>query len=465
MYFYSSILFFSWCVVTHSFQVNLYDMTWTKSNWKNFTTYQLPEYSSPQNVKLIQTQLEQKPPLIFVEEADRLQLDLIQVSKGHGFVLIAGDCAESMEDSQVQTIKDYCKIMLQLGILVTKRTGKKAVKIGRIAGQFAKPRSCEYEQVDGKRLLTYRGDIINDQSKSRRDPDPSRMLDAYVHSVGTLNLLRAFTKGGFASLHNIPQWYVKTIDFHLQKQLISDVMRDFHFWNGLGISVQSNRLLQDTNFFIGHECLLLPYEESFTRMDPKSLRYFSCSAHFLWIGERTRKIDSAQIEYIRGIHNPIGIKISHMYHEDELETIIKRVNPGNQVGKLVLMTRFGRKNIKKLNNLIEWVKEKNFNVIWICDPMHGNTYEKQGYKTRCIRDIQYEIDKFLFYHHRHQTLPGGIHLEMTPKNVSEVIEHRRDTINPLKYETKCDPRLNGTQSIMVMNYLLSRIKHYEQKEN
>ena len=443
--------FFLFCFFIFPVQAfNFYDSSWSKSSWSGLPKKQLPTYNAVDKMEVVKRQLEKKPPLIFVEEADTLQRELIQTSKGNAFTIIMGDCVETFDNFSVENIKDFSKLIFQIGIRVSKETGMKAVKIGRIAGQYAKPRSQEYENG----ILSYKGDIIHGYEANDRDPDAGRMLEAYYHSVSTLNLLRAFSKGGFAALNNVDQWKIKSVDDGTQQEFLLDLQEHLRLLKGLGIPALTSSVLQETNLYIGHECLLLPYEESLTRVDSKSFRPYSCSAHFLWIGERTRDLDGAHVEFIRGIHNPIGIKVSADFDEDEIIGLLKKVNPFNQMGKVVLMTRFGRNFIHKLPDLIRTVEEHKCNVVWVCDPMHGNTFSKDGYKVRCMEDIEYEMIEFFKYHKLMGTVAGGIHLESTSRNVSEIINTVDNSIDPARYETKCDPRLNGTQTLQLMNILL-----------
>ena len=449
--------FFSFLSLATSYQINYYDKTWSKKSWQNYPCRQLPDYDSKQDLVKVQTILEKKPPLIFVEEADKLQQELIEASKGNAFVVIAGNCVESFDDFSVDDIKNFSKLMLQIGIRISKETGKKAVKIGRIAGQYAKPRSKNYEN-DENQIPSYRGDIIHSWDKAKRKPDPNRMLDAYHHSVSTLNLLRAFSKGGLASLHRIDQWKINSIPSETQDIFLKDIQSHLKLLRGLTINPSKSNVLQETNLYIAHECLHLAYEESLTRIDPYTFRPYSCSSHFLWVGERTRNYDEAHIEFIRGIHNPIGIKVSANYQEDELIKSIQKVNPYNLMGRVSLMTRFGAQEIHKLPKLIQLIQKNNLNVVWICDPMHGNTKEKDGYKVRYMDDIKHEIEKFFVYNYECGSVPGGIHLEATASNVTETIDHSKQDIIPEQYTTKCDPRLNGKQILSIMEFTLSLFK-------
>lgn len=440
------------------YQINFYDKTWFKKSWQHFPVRHLPEYESKTELLEIQSILEKKPPLIFVEEADKLQQELIETSKGNAFVVIAGNCVETFDDFRVEDMKDFSKLMFQIGLRISKETGKKAVKIGRIAGQYAKPRSSPFED-DEKKIPSYRGDIIHSWDKNNRTPDPKRLLDAYHHSVSSLNLLRAFSKGGLASLDRVQQWKIDSISSEIQDIFLKDIESHLKLLRGLSLNPSKSFILQETNLYIAHECLHLPYEESLTRFDSTSFRPFSCSSHFLWIGERTRQYDEAHIEFIRGIHNPIGIKVSSEYEKDELLKTIQKINPYNFMGRVTIMTRFGADKINQLPKLIQLIQDHRLNVVWICDPMHGNTKEKDGFKVRYIDDIQYEIQHFFQMHYILGTIPGGIHLEATPSNVSEVLESKRDFVIPDKYTTKCDPRLNGTQILSVLEYTMSLINH------
>ena len=378
--------------------------------------------------------------------------------------MTGGDCAESFDEFNINKIKDYYKIMLQIGMILTYATGLPTIKIGRIAGQFAKPRSEEFELFDNKKILTYRGDIINDYDVNKREPDPNRMIHAYHQSVQTLNLLRAFSSGGYADVNKVHSWnldFISKSNNDEYTDFANKVTTSLNFVKGLGIDINSKTFTQ-TNIFTGHECLLLPYEEGLTRSDSRTQNYYDCSSHFLWLGERTRNLDSAHVEFMRGISNPLGIKISHKVNPKELIELINILNPTNLPGKIILITRMGAENIKNyLPCLIKEVKDNNLYVTWSCDPMHSNTITtKNNIKTRYFDSIKQEIIEYFNVHKKMSTFPGGIHLELTSNNVTECIGGNIKTISEndlnLSYESKCDPRLNYDQSLEIA-FLISNL--------
>jgi len=429
---------------------------WFKSSWKKKEPIQIPIYKDEAFLKQVQEQLQQKPPLIFEKESNTLKNDLKLAGYGKNFLLMGGDCAETF-DTDVNKVKNLYKIILQMGIILTHGTGKKSIKIGRIAGQYAKPRSNEMETVNQREYYAYKGDIINSIELTNRLPDPHRMLDAYQHSCQTLNILRAFSSGGFAQLENLNNWksdYQDDDDIIYSKynQTIHRIQQSINFMKGLDVNLQEP-LFSQTTLYTGHECLLLPYEEQFIREYEK--KSYSGSAHFLWIGDRTNSLNSSQVEFVRGIENPIGLKISSKTNPKELVKIIKLLNPGNEMGKITLITRFGHPRIQRyLPIFIDIITKEKLNVVWCCDPMHGNTFSISGIKTRSVPHIKKELDSFFNIHNSMNTIPAGIHLEMTPENVTECIDSHlfsstmtfHDCLEQ-NYKTHCDPRLNYRQSL------------------
>lgn len=425
--------------------------SWTVHSWrKKKPNIFIQKYKNKKELKKVENTLKKYSPLVSGSECEDLKKQLRDVSYGKRFLLMGGDCAESFH-STTNYKRDMYRILLQMGIFLSYSTGIPTTKIVRMAGQYAKPRTSNTETLpNGKKIESYKGDIINDIDPDKREADPNRMLTAYYKSVQTLNLLRSFSFGGYASVHNIDNWkldnsfsqYNKTYD-----KRIKDALR---FMKGLDLNID-NPIFTQTKLFTGHESLLLNYEESLTRQDTMLKKIYGCSSHFLWIGERTRDLESPHIEYVSGINNPIGIKVSHKVRSKELVSLIKKLNPNNEEGKITLITRFGIDKIEDhLPRLIDTIEKNKLSVVWCCDPMHGNTKSvKDGVKTRYYNDILDEILTFFKIHKEKRTIPGGIHLEMTPDMVTECIDYDNiyeDNLNDI-YVSKCDPRLNGNQSI------------------
>lgn len=429
---------------------------WSKSNWRNYPILHQVEWPDESKAKLILEQLATLPAFVYADETRSLELMISKAAKGEAFILHAGDCAESFSRCNGSIIHNLIKVILQMAIIITFAGEKKVIKIGRIAGQYAKPRSMEYEEVNGRKIPVYRGDMINspEAAYEMRIPDPDRMLEAYYKSSATLNLIRAFTAGGYASFRQIRDWNKNfKINEHLLRrysQIVNSVDKAVRFFNILGIDIESYNL--HDAFYVSHEALILNYEEAFTRIDTTTDMWYNTSSHFLWIGDRTRQSDGAHIEYIRGINNPIGIKIGPTYDISDIMKILQKVNPENKHGKISLITRMGINQIeKKLPPLLREIKKEGFNVAWICDPMHGNTTKHDNYrKTRMFDDISLEIKQFFLIHKDEQTIPAGIHLELSGENVTECIGGLNNiTIDDLdyNYQSSVDPRLNFEQSI------------------
>ena len=427
---------------------------WTKATWRKKPVQQIPEYDDLNKLLEVEQKLEKMAPIVFAGECDNLQESLAKISFGQGFLLIGGDCAELFNEFSINKIKDTYRLILQMGMILTYGSGLPTTKIGRMAGQFAKPRTEEFEILNGSKVLTYRGDIIHDINDRRADPN--RMLDAYYQSVQTLNLLRAFSMGGYADVNRVHSWNLdfveKTLEGSKYREFADKVTQSLKFINGLGININSN-IFKQTNFYTAHECLLLNYEEALTRQDSRNNKYYDCSGHLVWLGERTRQIDGAHVEFMRGISNPIGIKISHNINFKELITLIKILNPLNMHGKIILTTRMGAEKLKLvLPKLIEIINIEKLNVIWCCDPMHGNTIKtSSGIKTRAFDAIKEEINVFFNVHKELGTYPGGVHLELTGQDITECIGGDIENINEndlhKNYLTQCDPRLNSAQSL------------------
>lgn len=448
------LIFIYLIILTNSLKID----NWKIDTWKNKKIYQIPEYIDKNKLEIVLNKINNFTPIVFAGECDNLKNNIARASYGQSFLLMGGDCAELFDEFNVNKIRDTYRIILQMGMILTYGSGLPTIKIGRMAGQFAKPRSEEYETIDNLKILTYRGDIINDYSFMYRDPDPYRMITAYQQSIQTLNILRAFSSGGYASLNRFKEWNLnftnKTKENSKYRKLSNKIAKSLKFMNGLGIDTE-NDIFMKTDFYTGHECLLLPYEQALTRKDTISNNYYDCSAHFLWIGERTRQLDSAQVEFLRGVKNPIGIKLSSNINIKELLQLIKILNPNNTPGRITLITRMGSLKIKEiLPNLIKNIQNEKLIVTWCCDPMHANTFKcVNGYKTRDLNLIKLEILEYFNVHKKMNSFPGGIHLELTGQDVTECIGGDVDFIeeNDLKkkYLTQCDPRLNSNQALEI----------------
>jgi 3-deoxy-7-phosphoheptulonate synthase len=424
---------------------------WSKTSWRTKKINQIPTYNNLIELENVEKILANVAPLVFAGECDNLKESLAKISMGQGFLLMGGDCAESFKDFKTEKIRDTYRLILQMGLVLTFGSGLPVTKIGRIAGQFAKPRSEEFES-DGS--LTYRGDIINDINN--RTADPIRMLEAYHQSSQTLNILRAFSYGGYADINRVHAWNLdfveKTPTGSKYRELADQVDQSLRFIRGLGINTKDDKFIA-TNIYTGHECLLLNYEESLTRVDSISNRLYGCSGHLLWLGERTRQFDGAHIEYMRGINNPIGIKLSDKIKPEELIDLLNILNPDNIPGRIVLITRMGAEKLKeKLPILIRVIQREAHNVVWCCDPMHANTIKTaSGIKTRPFDLVKKEVIAFFEIHKKAGTFPGGLHLELTNEDVTECTGGETNTINEIDLEkaylSQCDPRLNGIQSL------------------
>jgi len=398
------------------------------------------------------------PPLVFAGEARSLQSELGRVAAGNAFLLQAGDCAESFDDFSADTIREKLRVILQMAIILTYSVGVPIVKVGRIAGQFAKPRSADFERVGDIDLPSFRGHIVNDPtaSEAARIPNPERLVQAYHQSASTLNLLRAFTKGGFADLSRVHAWTQEFVSSSPEgqryEQLAAEIDRALAFMRACGIEVESNANLSEVDVYTSHEALILGYEEALTRQDSLTGAWFDCSAHMLWIGERTRELDGAHIEFLRGVGNPVGCKIGPTTTPEYLLELCERLNPNRIPGRLTLISRMGADKVEDhLRPLLRTVTEAGHPVVWACDPMHGNTFTAPGgRKTRHFDDIVREIGGFVRAHRAEGTWPGGIHIELTGENVTECLgggDAVSDTDLDDRYETVCDPRLNARQSV------------------
>ncbi len=442
---------------------------WTPETWRNFPVMQVPDYPDAAKLKTVETRLAGFPPLVFAGEARKLKKKLARVSEGKGFLLQGGDCAESFAEHSADNIRDFFRVFLQMAVVLTFAGGQPVVKVGRIAGQFAKPRSSPTENVGGVELPIYRGDIVNDSEPTLagRIPDPERQIMAYRQSAATLNLLRAFAQGGYANLEHVHNWtlgYLKDSPASEQYQALADrITETLGFMRACGITPETAPQLRSTDFFTSHEALLLGYEQAMTRVDSTSGDYYATSGHMLWIGDRTRQPDHAHVEFARGIKNPIGLKCGPSLKPDELIKLIDILNPANEPGRLTLIARFGADKVDKhLPDLIRAVKREGRVVVWSCDPMHGNTIKStSGYKTRPFDSILKEVRGFMAIHQAEGTHAGGIHVEMTGKDVTECtggLRALRDEDLNDRYHTFCDPRLNAAQALELAFLVAEELK-------
>ncbi|NOQ46363.1 MAG: 3-deoxy-7-phosphoheptulonate synthase class II [Desulfobulbaceae bacterium] len=433
------------------------DNSWNKSSWQNFTALQQPNW--PDKVvydEVLQT-ISTLPPLVFAGEIRDLKALLAKAVKGEAFLLQGGDCSEEFSRCTAPNIRETLKVLLQMAIILTYAGGKPVVKVGRIAGQYAKPRSSDTEIVNGEEMASYRGDMANsaEPAVAARMPDPRRMLQGYNMSAATLNLLRAFTRGGFGSLSRVQAWnqeFVKQSPMgRSYERLAKQINQALNFMETIGVSTDTPQLKQ-VQFFTSHEALFLGYEESLTREDSVDGGWYNCSGHMLWIGDRTRQIDGAHIEFLRGVLNPLGMKVGPKHDIDDILAIIERLNPENESGRMTLITRFGAKDVEKyMPPLVRAVKKEGLNVVWSCDPMHANTRKTaSGHKTRSFEDILSELRSFFELHWAEGTVPGGVHFELTGDNVTECTGGARELVDEQlgqRYLTTCDPRLNAEQSL------------------
>ena len=434
--------------------------SWNPNSWRELPILQQPQYPDQEELKTVESQLKSAPPLVFAEETRSLFKQLEDVCEGRAFLLQGGDCAESFSDFNAANIRDTFKTILQMAVVLTYGGKCPVVKIARMAGQYAKPRSADLETIDGVSLPSYRGDIVNsfEFTEEARIPDPQRLMKAYHNSAATLNLLRAFAQGGLADLHQVNRWNMGFVAANPQKerfQQLADKIQDaLEFMEVCGINSTIAPSLKETDLYTSHEALLLGYEEALTRRDHLSGDWYDCSAHFVWIGERTRQLDHAHIEFFKGIKNPIGVKVGPGMDPDDLIRLIDAVNPDNIPGRLTLITRMGSDVLpEKLPALVRRVQQEGRKVIWSSDPMHGNTEKAtSGYKTRSFDNIMREISQFFAVHKAEGSYAGGIHLEMTGQHVTECTGGAyglSDDDLAQRYKTQCDPRLNADQVLEV----------------
>ena len=430
---------------------------WEKRGWRAYPRVQMPDYPDAAALNAVEAQLNRFPPLDFAGEARRLKATLGDVAAGRAFLLQGGDCAESFSEFSADNIRDTFKVMLQMAVVLTWGAQLPVVKVGRMAGQFAKPRSAPTEVVGGTELPSYRGDIINgfDFTPEARIPDPQRMLSAYTQAAASLNLLRALSTGGYADIHRVQSWIsdftggAEAARYRDIADRISDAMA---FMAAAGVTAETAHDLGQVDFYTSHEALLLEYEEALARIDSTTGLPVAGSGHMIWIGDRTRQVDGAHVEFARGVQNPIGLKCGPSISDSDLKTLIARLNPENEPGRLTLIARFGAGSVgDHLPRLIKAVQEEGANVVWSCDPMHGNTIKSaSGYKTRPFDSVLREVREFFAVHRAEGTIPGGVHFEMTGQDVTECTGGVRavtDEDLSDRYHTACDPRLNASQSL------------------
>jgi 3-deoxy-7-phosphoheptulonate synthase len=430
---------------------------WTKSSWRNKPRIQMPDYSDAAALNAVEAQLSQYPLLVFAGEARRLKAHLAEASRGDAFLLQGGDCAEAFDQFNSDSIRDTFKVMLQMAMVLTYGAKVPVIKVGRMAGQFAKPRSANTETINGVELPSYRGDIINglDFTPEARIPDPQRMLQAYTQSAATLNLLRAFSTGGFADMKRVNSWtlgFTDAQDIQKYSEIANRIQDTIDFMSAAGINSDTTHEFSSVEFYTSHESLLLEYEEALTRVDSTSGKWLAGSSHMIWIGDRTRQLDGAHVEFASGVQNPIGLKCGPTTTAEDLKVLMAKLNPDNEAGRLSLIARFGAGSVgHHLPRLIKAVQEEGANVLWTCDAMHGNTIKSaSGYKTRPFDSVLREVREFFSVHQAEGTIPGGVHFEMTGQDVTECTGGVRavsDEDLSDRYHTACDPRLNASQSL------------------
>nr|AXP11714.1 3-deoxy-D-arabino-heptulosonate 7-phosphate synthase [Senna obtusifolia] len=441
---------------------------WTLDSWKTKKALQLPEYPNQNDLDQVLQTLESFPPIVFAGEARGLEEKLAQAAMGNAFLLQGGDCAESFKEFNANNIRDTFRVILQMGVVLMFGGQMPVIKVGRMAGQFAKPRSDPFEERNGVKLPSYRGDNVNGDAfdTASRIPDPQRLIRAYCQSVATLNLLRAFATGGYAAMQRVNQWNLDFMEHSEQgdryRELAHRVDEALGFMSAAGLTAE-HPIMTTTDFWTSHECLHLAYEQALTREDSTSGLYYDCSAHMLWVGERTRQLDGAHVEFLRGVANPLGIKVSDKMDPDQLVQLIDILNPKNKPGRITVIVRMGAENMRvKLPHLIRAVRRAGQIVTWVSDPMHGNTIKApSGLKTRSFDAIRAELRAFFDVHEQEGSYPGGVHLEMTGQNVTECVGGSRTiTYDDLssRYHTHCDPRLNASQSLELAFLIAARLR-------
>ncbi|PYF13041.1 3-deoxy-D-arabinoheptulosonate-7-phosphate synthase [Rhodobacter viridis] len=430
---------------------------WMKSDWRAKPRVQMPDYPDAAALAAVEAQLGKMPPLVFAGEARRLKADLAKAAKGEAFLLQGGDCAESFTEFHADNLRDTFKVLLQMAIVLTWGAKVPVIKVGRMAGQFAKPRSAPTEMIGGVEYPSYRGDIVNgfEATQEARIPDPKRMLQAYTQAAASLNLLRAFSTGGYADIHRVQSWiagFTDEEDAARYRKVADQIAEAMEFMAAAGVTSETAHELATVDFYTSHEALLLEYEEALCRIDSTTGLPIAGSGHMLWIGDRTRQIDGAHVEFCRGVQNPIGLKCGPSTTEEDLKVLMATLNPENEPGRLTLIARFGAgKTGDHLPRLIRTVQAEGAQVLWTCDPMHGNTIKSaSGFKTRPFESVLREVREFFSIHKAEGTIPGGVHFEMTGKDVTECTGGVRavsDEDLSSRYHTACDPRLNASQSL------------------
>ncbi|MGP1359159.1 class II 3-deoxy-7-phosphoheptulonate synthase [Campylobacter sp.] len=444
-------------------------MTWNRDSWREFNILQQPNYPDLKELKEVEEKLKGLPPLVFAGEARSLKEELAKVCNGEAFLLQGGDCAESFTNFNANNIRDMFKVLLQMAIVLTFAGGYPVVKVGRVAGQFAKPRSSDYEEINGAKLPSYRGDIINgfEFDEKARVPDPKRMIEAYYQSASTMNLLRAFSRGGLADLHQVHKWnlgFVKKPEIGEQyAKLADDLTKTLSFMAACGITSANTPTINQTAVYTSHEALLLPYEEALTRVDSLSGEWYDCSAHMLWIGERTRGINDAHVHFLSGVKNPIGVKIGPSAKAEDVIALANKLNPENEAGRLNVIIRMGADKIgENLPKILRELKREGLNIVYSIDPMHGNTVKtSNNYKTREFDKVISEVRSFFEIHKAEGTRAGGVHLEMTGQDVTEctggALKLTESSLEQ-RYETQCDPRLNADQALELAFLMADLVK-------
>jgi 3-deoxy-7-phosphoheptulonate synthase len=445
---------------------------WTLNSWKNYPGKHLPDYQDQKELELVLSKIKNYPPLVFAGESRSLKKSLAQVVEGKAFLLQGGDCAESFAEFHPNNIRDTFKAILQMSLVLTHSASLPVIKVGRIAGQFSKPRSSTHEVKNDKKLPSYLGDNINGMefTEAARIPDPKRLFRAYSQSASTLNLIRAFSQGGFADLRQVHLWNLGFINEKTKgkyKEIEEKISDALSFMEACGINPDTNRRLRTVNFYTSHEALLLPFEESMTRIDSTTGEYYDTSAHFVWIGDRTRQADGAHVEFCRGIKNPIGLKCGPTLKPEELIELCNILNPENDPGRLTLISRFGHDSAEKfLPKLIRTIKKEGLKVVWSCDPMHGNTIKAAtGFKTRPFDNVLKEVKDVFAIHQSEGTYAGGLHVEMTGQDVTECTggaQKISDDDLQNRYRTHCDPRLNASQALELAFLISEEIKKNSQ---
>ena len=449
---------------------------WKPSGWRQKSIVQAPEYPDKKALEKVEKTLKNLPPLVSAGESRKLQQYLADASEGKCFVLQGGDCAESFADFHPNYIRDTLRVLLQMSVILTFGASLPVIKLSRLGGQFAKPRSEPTEKKDGKELDSYRGDIINglDFTEESRTPDPNRMIQAYNQSASTLNLLRALSQGGYADLNQVHRWNLGFVEKSPQgekyKEIANQITESLSFMEACGINSDTVPEIREMKLFTSHESLLLPYEEALTRIDSTSGKWYDCSAHMLWAGDRTRDINGAHINFLSGLSNPVGLKVGPTLNTDDLLKLIDKLNPENEKGRLTLITRLGHDKISKLlPQLLKRIKSEGKNVNWFCDPMHANTIKSStNYKTRPFQNILKEVELFFDIHKSENTIASGVHFEMTGQEVTECTGGAQEISDEKlgdRYRTHCDPRLNASQALEIAFLTAEALKKIREEKN